>query len=535
MMRLIRKHVSFLLALALCLSVCLLFCTRKKGMFIDEIYTYGLSNSAYAPYLSDLRDGELIDQVFTQEDIQEYLTVGENDAFSFGSVYYNQTQDVHPPLYYMLIHLVSSLFRGSSSMWIGLGVNVVLYLLTLAALYFLALRLYGSEELGAIAVLLYGLSVIGTSTVMMIRMYMLLTLFTVLLALAVLRVLREGGRKSSYLLLTLTMFCGMMTQYYFVFYAFFLCAIAFFFLAAQKQWRRVGAFSLAALLGVGLMFLVFPAAVRHLFVGNGQVVGGSSVLESLRDTAKFREHIDDFRMAEDKMKAIRQVFWGSVCLLLPALWVLHRRKEKPSVSPQALILLLPAPLAFLAVAIVSPVQELRYIYNLIPIFVLGVCFVLMPAVQALGEGWLAFWGKKGAVLLVAALAVLSAKAMPPSTLFPTMTEYDEAIEAHCEDKCVYYSDGYFSSVTQDLLQLRLFPEFLVANSTLSETLSDYIAEEEEIVLYIDTDEDWSSGYDAEKVLRSFAKNLGFTHAELLYRYSFEGNGGLSECYVLTRQ
>ena len=42
----LRKYLSLVLVLILVTSVCLLFSARKEGMFIDEIYTYGLSNNS---------------------------------------------------------------------------------------------------------------------------------------------------------------------------------------------------------------------------------------------------------------------------------------------------------------------------------------------------------------------------------------------------------------------------------------------------------------------------------------------------------
>ena len=47
----VRKLLLFVAVSALVLGVCLHFCLWKSGMFIDEIYTYGLSNSHYEPFI----------------------------------------------------------------------------------------------------------------------------------------------------------------------------------------------------------------------------------------------------------------------------------------------------------------------------------------------------------------------------------------------------------------------------------------------------------------------------------------------------
>ena len=532
-MKLIKKYFAVCMALLMTFGVCLLFGMRKTGMFIDEIYSYGLSNSYYAPFLSDLKDGQLIDSVFTREEIDAYLTVDAADRFAFDSVYYNQSRDVHPPLYYWIFHFVSSCFPGSSSKWIGLGINMAVYLLTLLLLIRLIMLLFGSEDNAAASAALYGVSALGLSTVMMIRMYTLLTFFTVLLALNAAIILRKKERSATWLLLTLTIFAGMMTQYYFVFYAFFLCAFVDICLLIKRDFRRFARFTFFALFGVALLFIIFPAAVHQLFVGNGQVVGGSSVTEALLDTAKYREHLDAFWQAKIRLRGVQWVFIGSLVLCLPLCGKIRKAAKEKAISFDALLIAFPAVPAFLLVAILSPVQEHRYLYNLVPIFVLGVSFLLHVLEAAAGEFRLSYLVKKGFVLLIALVALWNARAIPPTSLFPEAAVYNALCEEHRDDPCVCLSNGYFAPLTQDLLQLRRFDSFFVTDRSSSPVLQEYLKDEEEIVLYIDTNKFWSSGYDASEVLSDFAL-LGYSEQEQLYVYDYEGNGGLSETWLLRK-
>ena len=532
-MKLIKNYIAVLMAFVMTLGVCMLFGMRKTGMFIDEIYSYGLSNSFYAPYLPDLKGGELTDQVFTPEEIDAYLTVGRGDRFAFGSVYYNQARDVHPPLYYWIFNAVSSVFPGSASKWIGLGINIVFYLLTLFVLCWLVLLLFGSLDNAAAAAALYGVSVLGISTVMMIRMYTMLTFFTVLLALMAAKLLRGKPGRAYWPLLTLTVFAGMMTQYYFVFYAFFLCLFIDIFLLVRKDYRSFLLFSVSALVGVGLLFAVFPAAWNQLFVGNGQVVGGSSVTEALLDTAKYCEHLDAFWQAKNKLKGVTWVFYGVLLLCIPLIGRIFRAVKEKVVRFDSLLIITPAVPAFLLVAILSPVQEHRYLYNLVPLFVLGVAFLFHILEAAAGEFRFSYIIKKAAVLLIALAALWNAKDMPPTSLFPAAAEYDAVCEEHASLPCVYMSNGYFAPVTQDLLQLKNFDSFLITDKTSSPALAQYLNDAEEFVLYIDTNKFWSSGYEPDAVLAEFAV-LGYIERELLYIYDYEGNGGLSETYLLTK-
>ena len=533
MMNFLKKYIAVLMAFLMTLGVCLLFGIRKTGMFIDEIYSYGLSNSHYAPFLSDLKGGELTDKIFTPEDIDAYLTVGNGDQFAFGSVYYNQTKDVHPPLYYWIFNAVSSVFPGSASKWIGVGINIVFYLMTLFVLYRLVLLLFGSLDNVAATIALYGVSVLGLSTVMMIRMYTVLTFFTVLLALMGEKLIREKTGKAFWPLLTLVVFAGMLTQYYFVFYAFFLCAFLDIHLLLRKDIRRFLLFSVSALLGVGLLFVVFPAAWKQLFMGNGQVVGGSSVTDALLDTSKYHDHLNAFFQAKAKIKDVTWVFCAVLILFIPMIGKIFRAFKTKKICFNSLLIITPAVPAFLLVAILSPVQEHRYLYNLVPLFVLGVSFLFHVLEEGVGEFRFSYIVKKVAVLLVAFTALWNAKALPPTSLFTESSKYDAICESYSALPCVYLSNGYFAPVTQDLPQLRCFSSFLVTNQAASPALKDYLGETESFVLYIDTNKFWSSGYDADSVLQDFA-DLGYENNKLLYTYDYEGNGGLSETYLIQK-
>ena len=86
---------------------------NKKGYFVDELWGYGLANSYYHPhvYSDDAFNGEYLSPDY----FKEYLEVSEEDSFKYGSVFYNQSQDAHPPLFYCVLHTISSIFLLYSS------------------------------------------------------------------------------------------------------------------------------------------------------------------------------------------------------------------------------------------------------------------------------------------------------------------------------------------------------------------------------------------------------------------------------------
>ena len=100
----------------------------KNGFFMDEISTYELSNSFYDPF--NCWDADYYNQWKSPDYYISYLETHEGTQFRYDSVYYNQSLDVHPPLYYYLLHTVCSFFPDKFTKWFGIGLNIAIYIIT---------------------------------------------------------------------------------------------------------------------------------------------------------------------------------------------------------------------------------------------------------------------------------------------------------------------------------------------------------------------------------------------------------------------
>ncbi len=518
MKQLARKYGLLALVMLVIIGVCLLFSHRKSGMFVDEIYSYGLSNSHYAPYLSDVAGGDLRNQTLTRQDLTDYMTVGD-DGPDFGSVYYNQVRDVHPPLYYWLLHLASMFVPHSFTMWTGLILDGLIYLWACWLLWRLVMTLYGSRYNAAATVALYGLSTIGLSTMLMIRMYVLMTALTVLLALQIAQLVKKP-RPALCPLIGLTVFLGLMTQYYFVFYAFFLCAGTVLYMLCKRDFKALAFFTLCAFAGVGLLLVCFPACLDHLFAD--KLVSGGNALENLKNTAGYGLRFE-LMIRPLHAKYLKAARYTALALLVIALLrcrsVWRAGKEKRLVIAPTLLLLLPALIVLPLVAVISPVPENRYFYNLIPILLLMVSFLLHLLEEGLGELPNGELWKSAAVLAVLALALWEARTIPPDYLYPEYRDYDAALAPYAASPCVYMTDGYIGPVTQDLMQLMTFEDFLVTGDPDSEALKDYLAARESAscVVYIDCSDFWGSGFVPEEMLPKLIAATDYTAWEPIYK------------------
>ena len=167
-----KTNIYIIFVVILCIQVLfmLYYCNMKKGYFVDEIWSYGLSNSYYHAQLED--NNSLENVKISSELFKKYLTVDEGKNFKFGSVVNNQMHDAHPPLFYMVLHSVSSLFTGTFSKWFGLIPNIIYFVIVM----FLLLKIsqcVSDNNIFFIAVqVLYGFSIGAINSVTYIRMYM---------------------------------------------------------------------------------------------------------------------------------------------------------------------------------------------------------------------------------------------------------------------------------------------------------------------------------------------------------------------------
>ena len=176
---------GFAVMLAALLAMMVSIGAKKDGFDIDEFFTYGLANSYQQPFLST-QTGKWI----SGSSFSDYLTA-EGHAHEYLNVYENQIADVHPPLYYLFVHAVCSLFRRPPfTKWTGIGLNLFFFSLTQLGLLLLSARLLSDGEkpeltpAALLPGLLYGLSAGAASSVVFIRMYAMMTMWAVWLALA---------------------------------------------------------------------------------------------------------------------------------------------------------------------------------------------------------------------------------------------------------------------------------------------------------------------------------------------------------------
>ncbi len=87
----------------------------KKNLHVDEMCSYILSNNVGSINMT-FEEGYTYmpaEQVYL-----DGITVNDvSGIFNFANVWKNQTNDVHPQLYYFILHIICSFNAGKFSVW----------------------------------------------------------------------------------------------------------------------------------------------------------------------------------------------------------------------------------------------------------------------------------------------------------------------------------------------------------------------------------------------------------------------------------
>lgn len=259
------NKIAFGVILLLQIVCMIYFGNAKQGYFVDELWSYGLANSYYHPHVYS--DDALEERWVSGEYFRDYLEVLPEQRFRYGSVVYNQTQDYHPPLFYMVLHTISSLFPNTFSKWYGIIPNIVYFAVSMYLLFALARRIFKSEWLALIPVIAYGFSAGAISNVIYIRMYVLLTVWVLtLFNLHVKWITEDKIQSRDWLILILIAYLGYMSHYYFFVIAFFTAAFYFFYLLWTGKRKTLIKYCVTMFISLLLVALTFPVAYIKLFL-----------------------------------------------------------------------------------------------------------------------------------------------------------------------------------------------------------------------------------------------------------------------------
>lgn len=546
--------------LAVILLVGCFFISRKQGYHMDELLSFELANAEFTPWIVTTQPegrlekfvkneiyGENFGETFanicenvkdvlknrgsskmlsykadiydepvwiTSGQFRDYITTQGRDRFHYLSVYFNVKDDNHPPLHFMALHTVSSLFPGEISPWMGCSINLVLILGICIFLIKISREfLRQSEEFGCAVCILYACSMGGIATLLLIRMYAMLTFFCMAALYLHLKKKKGGQWETHNKLLILVTVCGFLTQYYFVIYMLFLAGVTVVYLwktEKKKVLYYIRTMGISAVLGL----CIFPFSIADVLYSER----GVESVQNLGGISGLGERLLAFmRIIEEQ--ALGGVAGIGILLLMAAavfvtwLFVRERQDVEAAKVREKEMIFIPCVGYFLIVAKIAPYYIDRYIMPLFPLLALLAAFILQKSLDYL-QKYLKSFGSKGILCMLAVLVVApNLVSTAPVYLYEGYAMQESMSQEYADRAClcVYEGVGYY----QNLVEFTNYKETLmVTEEELFTRAPDEILEKEEELVVL-----MKNNIDQAAVEEYLLKEYGYMPGEYLMRNS----------------
>ena len=363
----LKKVISKVWLYILLLIVMVSVVAMKKDYHMDEIFSYGLANNVgqtsihpqYAPYTYETPAQAYL----------EYMVVEEGEPFSIANCWYNQERESSPPLYYFAVYLVSFFVKERFSRWTAASINLLFMLLTFHVFRKL-LKIFGVKDK---ELTLYSLFFIFCPAILNIvsffRMYTMAIFAATLLTYLIIKY-RGHENIKFYISMVPASILAVLTQYYLIFYLFFISLIYGIFLLCNREWMKAVKYVLTMGIAGVLTYVIFPAIVDQLFSASR----GAEGLENLQQG--FDVHWQYFKEYVSIMN--EQIFGnlGCILLLLAVLGISYAifKKRRLVTSGDSLwsiaLLVLPAVFYVVMVSKAAPYRTDRYVMAVYAVVIL---------------------------------------------------------------------------------------------------------------------------------------------------------------------
>ena len=490
-------------------------------IIIEHIYagmtSYGMEGDEVFSYLSATSMGGyktvcwLDDQTwYPGSYFMDSLTATGAERFNVKMVFENQAMDTHPPLYYLFLNIICSVFTGQFSRWFGIGLNLFFLFFVGAGLFLLLNYFLKNKYLSLVLSAVFCSSYLAVDMTLFIRMYVLLmALFLFQNWYHLVLFDKDERTVKNYIILGVITILGAMTHYYFLVYQ---CLIAVWYLfgifmrSRKIEWKYILTMAISGIIYV----ILYPASLNHIIF---KYRGRDAVHKFLKETSLFGDLIDMFRQFNKQL--FHGMFLPLVALMLIATVILLCRKKLDGKRIlYYCFLILPSIIYFWGISKASPFVSIRYVSPVAALIFTFMVLWLKSLLSALpGE-------KAGNIILCTGLFLLAVYIPGQEIKIPTFQEKADVCEklsATC-DNCVYITgDEYNWKMWEDYV---LYPQFdglyFIDGQKLTDIKDEKLLEQKQLVVFIDRT------LDREKIcdyLKQFLPELSYQDVyETSYTY-----------------
>lgn len=205
------------------------------------------------------------DEWITGDFLHDWISVQEHETFSIMQIHRNVRNDVHPPLYFMLLNWISSFFVDEVTLFPGYLINVIAGAVICVLMYLVMRKICVDKWVALIPPLFWTTSMAGSISMTYLRMYAPLCALTMLcLYLHILYMEKERGQFRVLLLLSLCTLVGTLTHYYYYIMQLVIFIVIVLTLLWHKQFKKLFYYGMSLLTGEIISVAAYPYVFQHL-------------------------------------------------------------------------------------------------------------------------------------------------------------------------------------------------------------------------------------------------------------------------------
>lgn len=285
----------FIILLLQLVRIIYVFAVEKDGFHSDEIWSYGLANSYYQPYLykDEYSSNKNMEKWLDGQVLRDYITVQENERFSYDSVISNMKKDLHPPFYFLILHTICSFFPDKFSKWYGFSINIFCFVVTQMFLFLLSEKMLKSKWKALAVIVLYGFSAAGVSVYIFIRHYSMAVMFITIAMYyhaCLIECKEENETKKNILFCSISSALGMLTLYIDAILLFFLACIFCLFFLHKKNIKTFFLYTVAMLISTVPMLCLSGFSSVFIGIGKSQISNNYSAIQTSKTGLENKDY-----------------------------------------------------------------------------------------------------------------------------------------------------------------------------------------------------------------------------------------------------
>jgi len=458
MKRFFKSHILLIIFIIIQTIIYIIVGGDKGYLHIDEAYSFGLTHYDKV----DIQDNsDFFNNWHDKEYYDNYLVVQEND--SWGMVYENQKNDVHPPLFYLLLRIGMEFTKGQFSMWSGIILNIIIYAFITIFMYLISRKLLENEihakEKSAIFAFASSLTLASLSNITYIRMYSLLSLEILITLFLHIKLLnQEKVNKKILFLIGIIVLAGILTHYYYLFYLVFLYLIFIIKYIKEKNYKMLISYTTTMVISGILSLIIFPYSINHMFFG----YRGDGVINNFKNISNLiiSNVLEYIRIIN--IYGFNELLYIIIAFIsISILYIKILKKEKIETNKNILkIIIIPVLFFFVIVAVASPWRLLRYMVAIFALIFIILIYYLYKLLKIIfGEN------KTNIIMIILFLIMLINPILlkiKPELLFSDKKEFIKKLNTEYNVPCIYFQEGPDIRFLDNILLYESVPESYIA-------------------------------------------------------------------------